>query len=115
MSIWSTIQAILWVAPHRYLDEHLADGGAGLVGGAVHRHRLPVSGELQGELLLHQLLDHLGERRRGHGLEREGGEGLEKEAGVREGEMGGRLERGGRNERDERGVGERGARWKRGR
>ena len=58
VSTWSTIQAILWVA-HRYLDEHLADGGAGLVGGAVHRHGLPVSGELQGEFLLHQLHDHL--------------------------------------------------------
>ena len=41
-----------------YLDKHLAHGGA-IVGGAVDRHGLPVSGELQGELLPHQLLDYL--------------------------------------------------------
>lgn len=30
-----------------------------LRGGAVHRHGLPVTGELQSEVLLHELLDHL--------------------------------------------------------
>lgn len=42
-----------------YLDKHFAHGRTGLVGGAVDRHGLPVSRELQSELLLHQLLDHL--------------------------------------------------------
>lgn len=27
--------------------------------GAVHRHGLPVTGELQSEVLLHELFDHL--------------------------------------------------------
>lgn len=34
-------------------------GGAGLVRGAEDRHGLPVAGELQGELLLHQLFNNL--------------------------------------------------------
>lgn len=42
-----------------YLDKHLAHGRTRLVGGAVDRHGLPVSGELQGDLLPHQLLDDL--------------------------------------------------------
>ncbi len=41
-----------------YLDKHLAHWRT-IVGGAVDRHGLPVSGELQGELFPHQLLDHL--------------------------------------------------------
>ena len=41
-----------------YLDEHLGATIA-LAWGAVHRHGLPVTGELQGEVLLHQLLDDL--------------------------------------------------------
>lgn len=40
------------------LDEHLGATIA-LGGGAVHGHGLPVTGELQGEVLLHQLLDDL--------------------------------------------------------
>lgn len=43
---------------HSCLDEHLALG-ARLDGGAVDRHGLAVTRELQGELLLHQLPDHL--------------------------------------------------------
>ncbi len=30
-----------------------------LSGSAVHRHGLPVTGELQSDVLLHELLDHL--------------------------------------------------------
>ena len=45
-----------------YLDKHLANGGAGFVGGAVHRHGLPVPWELQCELFLHQLLNYLRKR-----------------------------------------------------
>lgn len=41
-----------------YFDEHLALG-ARFDRGAIDRHGLPVSRELQGELLLHQLSDHL--------------------------------------------------------
>lgn len=40
------------------LDEHLALG-ARLDGSAVDRHGLAVARELKGELLLHQLPDHL--------------------------------------------------------
>ena len=40
------------------LDEHLALG-PWLDGGAVDGHGLAVTRELQSELLLHQLLDHL--------------------------------------------------------
>lgn len=40
------------------LHEHLGATIA-LSGGAVHRHGLPVTGELQGEVLVHQLLDDL--------------------------------------------------------
>lgn len=48
------------------LDKHLvADSSPGLGWGTVHRHGLSVSGELQGAFLLHQLTDHLGERRPG--------------------------------------------------
>lgn len=43
---------------HSCLDEHLALR-ARLDRGAVHRHGLAVTRELQGELLLHQLSDHL--------------------------------------------------------
>ena len=43
---------------HSCLDEHLALR-ARLDGGAVHRHGLAVTRELQGELLLHQLSDYL--------------------------------------------------------
>lgn len=42
------------------LDEHFTLG-ARLDGGAVDRHGFAVTRELQGELLLHQLLDHLKE------------------------------------------------------
>lgn len=40
------------------LHEHLG-ATVTLGGGAVHGHGLPVTGELQGEVLLHELLDHL--------------------------------------------------------
>lgn len=43
-----------------HLNEHLGAAVA-LGGGAVHRHGLPVAGELQGDVLLHELLDHLWE------------------------------------------------------
>ncbi len=45
-----------------YLNKHLANGGASFVGSAIDRHGLPVSGELQSEFLLHQLLDDLRSR-----------------------------------------------------
>lgn len=48
-----------------YLDKHFAHGA--VFGGAVHRHGLPVSGELQGEVLLHQLLDDLRSQMDGRG------------------------------------------------
>lgn len=41
-----------------HLHEHLGAAVA-LGGGAVHRHGLPVTGELQGDVLLHELLDDL--------------------------------------------------------
>lgn len=40
------------------LHEHLG-ATITLSRGAVHGHGLPVTGELQSEVLLHQLLDHL--------------------------------------------------------
>lgn len=40
-----------------YLDKHFAHGT--VFGGAVNGHGLSVSGELKGEVLLHQLLDDL--------------------------------------------------------
>ena len=40
------------------LHEHLGTTIT-LSGGAVHGHGLPVTGELQSEVLLHELLDHL--------------------------------------------------------
>ena len=46
------------------LDEHLALG-ARLDWRAVDGHGLAVTGELQGELLLHQLFDHLMDTNRG--------------------------------------------------
>ena len=49
---------------HSCLDEHLALG-ARFDGGAVDRHGLAVAGELQGELLLHQLPDHLTDDKEG--------------------------------------------------
>lgn len=45
----------------RHLDKHLANRGTSFVGSAVHRHGLPVSGELESEFLLHQLFDDLRE------------------------------------------------------
>lgn len=46
---------------HTHFDKHLAShwGFGGLGRRAVNRHGLPVSGELQCELLFHQLLHHL--------------------------------------------------------
>lgn len=43
------------------LNKHLVSRGRPVefIGGTEDRHGLPVSGELQGELLPHQLLDHL--------------------------------------------------------
>lgn len=41
-----------------YLDKHLGTTVT-LSGRAVHRHGLPVAGELQSYVLLHELLDHL--------------------------------------------------------
>lgn len=49
---------------HSCLDEHFALG-AWLDWGAVDRHGLAVTGELQGELLLHQLSDHLMDEQEG--------------------------------------------------
>ena len=46
------------------LHEHLGTAVA-LGRGAVGGHGLPVAGELQGEVLLHQLLDHLLEEVKG--------------------------------------------------
>ena len=51
------------VFSNTYLNEHLALG-AMLGGGAEDGHGLAVAGELQGELLLHQLFDHLVNHRR---------------------------------------------------
>lgn len=39
---------------HKHLGATVALGW-----GAIHRHGLPVTGELQGDVLLHELLDHL--------------------------------------------------------
>lgn len=39
---------------HKHLGATIA-----LSGSAVHRHGLPVTGELQSDILLHELLDHL--------------------------------------------------------
>lgn len=50
-----------------YLDKHFAHGT--VFGGAVNGHGLPVSGELQGEVLLHQLLDDLMRQMDGRGEE----------------------------------------------
>lgn len=44
--------------PGTDLHEHLG-ATVTLAGSAVHGHGLPVTGELQGEVLLHELLDHL--------------------------------------------------------
>lgn len=68
---------------HSCLDEHLALG-ARLDGGAVDRHGLAITRELQGELLLHQLPDHLtdeneGEKSRNYRKEEEDGEHEEEE------------------------------------
>lgn len=41
-----------------YLNKHLGTAVT-LSGSAVHRHGLPVAGELQSYVLLHELLDHL--------------------------------------------------------
>lgn len=54
----STFLCICYCIIHSCLDEHLALG-ARTDGGAVDRHGLAVTRELQGELLLHQLPDHL--------------------------------------------------------
>lgn len=48
-----------------HLDKHFAHGA--VFGGAVNGHGLPVSGELQGEVLLHQLLDDLMGQTEGRG------------------------------------------------
>lgn len=47
-----------------YLNKHLANGWASFVGSTVHWHGLSVSGELQSELLFHQLFDDLRHRKK---------------------------------------------------
>jgi len=74
-----------------HLDEHLvAHGGAGGLGrGAVDGHGLAVAGELQGELLLHQLLDDLGTGTASRGGQRgRGGRGDTGDAGRTAGSVG---------------------------
>lgn len=52
------------ISSYSCLDEHLALG-TGLYRGAVDRHGLAVTRELQSELLLHQLPDHLLDEKEG--------------------------------------------------
>lgn len=66
-----TCQILMYMLLSVYLDKHLAHGRT-IVGGAVNGHGLSVSGEFQGELLSHQLLDHL-IRQRGQRVRKSGG------------------------------------------